>query len=120
MTVPEALFRRESVPLSLHGCMNSMKIKQHTFGARPCTPAHFCCASTHIGSFEEPKARGRVHRGRTGAAVDLGATQAVSFDSKISKMRAFSDRLLTALGPGALGNASPRIVESFCILAFLK
>jgi len=24
-------------------------------------------------------------------------------------MSAFSDRLLTALGPGALGNASPRI-----------
>ena len=43
----------------------------------------------------------------------MGATLAGSFDSKLSKMRAFSDRLLTALGPGALGNASPRISESF-------
>ena len=41
-----------------------MAIKQHPFWARPCMAAHFCCASTHIGSFEEPKARGRGHRGR--------------------------------------------------------
>ena len=70
--------------------------------------------------FEEPRTSVSGHRGRTGAALDLGATLAVSFDSNLSKMRAFSDRLLTALGPGALGNASPRIVESFFILAFLK
>jgi len=31
LTVPEALFRRESVPLSMHGCMESMTIKQHSF-----------------------------------------------------------------------------------------
>jgi hypothetical protein len=31
LTVHEALFRRESVPLSMHGCMESMAIKQHSF-----------------------------------------------------------------------------------------
>ena len=31
LTVREALFRRESVPLSMHGCMKSMAIKQHSF-----------------------------------------------------------------------------------------
>jgi hypothetical protein len=31
LTVAEALFRRESVPLSMHGCMESMAIKQHSF-----------------------------------------------------------------------------------------
>jgi hypothetical protein len=31
LTVPEALFRRESVPLSMHGCMESMAMKQHSF-----------------------------------------------------------------------------------------
>ena len=31
LTVREALFRRESVPLSMNGCMDSMAIKQHTF-----------------------------------------------------------------------------------------
>ena len=30
-TVREALFRRESVPLSMHGCMERMAIKQHSF-----------------------------------------------------------------------------------------
>jgi hypothetical protein len=31
LTVPEALFRRESVPLSMHGCMEIMTMKQHSF-----------------------------------------------------------------------------------------
>jgi hypothetical protein len=31
LTVAEALFRRESVPLSIHGCMEGMAIKQHSF-----------------------------------------------------------------------------------------
>ena len=31
LTVPEALFRRESVPLSMRGCMESMAIKQDSF-----------------------------------------------------------------------------------------
>ena len=75
----------------------------------PCNPAHFCGASTHIGRFEEPKARGCGHRGRTGAAVDLGATLAGSSDCKLSKMRVYSVRPLTALGPGALGKAGPRL-----------
>ena len=108
LTVPEALFRRESVPLSLHGCMNSMKIKQHTFGARPCTPAHFCCASTHIGSFEEPKARGGGDHGRAVQAVDLGATLTCRSDYKLSQMRGVSVRPLTALGRGSLGKAAHR------------
>ncbi len=59
LTVREAIFRRESVPLSMHGCMESMSIKQHTFCARPCTTVHFCCASTDIGSFEGPEERGQ-------------------------------------------------------------
>jgi hypothetical protein len=99
LTVPEALFRRESVPLSMRGCMESMTIKQHSFWARPCTPAHFCGAITHIGRFVEPKARGWVHRGRTGAAADLGATLAGSSDCKQSKMRACSGRPLSSAFP---------------------
>jgi hypothetical protein len=35
-------------------------------------------------------------------------------------MRAFSDRLLAMLGPGALEKASPRIVESFFIFGEKK
>ena len=31
LTVREALFRRESVRLSMHGCMESMAMKQHSF-----------------------------------------------------------------------------------------
>ena len=31
LTVPEALFRRESVPLSMYGCMEIMEIKPHSF-----------------------------------------------------------------------------------------
>jgi hypothetical protein len=31
LTVPEALLRRESVRLSMHGCMQSMAMKQHSF-----------------------------------------------------------------------------------------
>jgi len=58
--------------------------------------------------FEEPKARGWVDRGPTGAAVDLGATLAGSSDCKLSKMRVYSVRPLTALGPGALGKAAHR------------
>jgi hypothetical protein len=45
LTVREALFWRESVPLSMHGCMESMVIKKHTFCVRPCTTAHFCYVS---------------------------------------------------------------------------
>jgi hypothetical protein len=69
---PRSSLPRESVPLSMHGCMSSMTIKQYTFCACPCTAAHFCGASTDIGWFEEPKAWCWGHRGRTEAAVDLG------------------------------------------------
>ena len=31
LTVPESLFRRERVPLRMHGCMEIMLIKQHSF-----------------------------------------------------------------------------------------
>jgi hypothetical protein len=79
LTVREALFRRESVPLSMHVCMENMSIKQHHLWARPCTAAHFCCASTHIGSFDEPKARGGGHRGRAVQAVDPGGDAAWHF-----------------------------------------
>jgi hypothetical protein len=49
-----------------------------------------------------------VDRGPTGAAVDLGATLDGSSDCKLSKMRVYSVRPLTALGPGALGKAAHR------------
>ena len=74
LTVHEALFGRECVLLSMHGCMESMTIKQHPFWTRPCTAAHFCGTSTHIGQFEEYRIRDWGHRGRTGSDVDLGAT----------------------------------------------
>ena len=54
-TLQEALFRRENVPLSMHGCMQSMAIKQHGFWERPCMAPYFCGASAHIGLFEEPR-----------------------------------------------------------------
>ena len=92
-----------------------MKIKQHTFGARPCTPAHFCCASTHIGSFEEPKARGGGDHGRAVQAVDLGATLTCRSDYKLSQMRGVSVRPLTALGRGSLGKAAHRHFAPFNI-----
>ena len=67
-----------------------------------------CCGtSTDIDSFEEPKER-RVHRGRTGAAVDLGATLADSSDCKLPKIRECSVRPLTALVLDALGKV-PRL-----------
>jgi len=47
LTVPEALFRRDSLPVSMHGCIESMTIKLNAFWARPYTAAHFCGASTH-------------------------------------------------------------------------
>ena len=49
-----------------------------------------------------------MDRGPTGAAVDLGATLDGSSDCKLSKMRVYSVRPLTALGPGALGKAAHR------------
>jgi hypothetical protein len=74
-----------------------MNIKHHTFCARSWPPTHFCCASTHICPFEEPKARGRGQYGRTRAAVDLGATLAGSSDKSLSRTRTSSDRPLTVL-----------------------
>ena len=47
LSVPEAIFRRESLPLSMHGCIKRMTIKLTPFSARPYTAAHFCGASTH-------------------------------------------------------------------------
>jgi hypothetical protein len=55
LTVPEALFRRQSVPLSMHGCMESMAIKQYTFCARPCTAAHFCRGARTSGGLRSQK-----------------------------------------------------------------
>jgi hypothetical protein len=78
LTVPEVLFQRKSLSLSMHDFMDSIAIKQYTFCTRPCTAAHFCYTSTHIGWFEEPKVRDWGHHRRTGAVVDLRATLAVS------------------------------------------
>ena len=108
MTVPEDLFHRESVPLSMHGCMKSMKIKQHTFCVRPCTPSHFYYVSTHIGSFEEAKATVGGHRGRAVQTVDLGATLTDSSDYKLSQILGVSVRPLTALSPDSLGKTVHR------------
>jgi hypothetical protein len=47
LSVPEAIFRRESLPLSMHGCIKRMTIKLTPFSVRPYTAAHFCGASTH-------------------------------------------------------------------------
>ncbi len=110
LTVSEVLFHRESVPLSMYGCMESMAIKHHSFWTRPSHPSHFCGANTHIGWFEEPKARDCGHRGPTGAAVDLRATLAGSSDYRLSKMRPCSVRPLPALDPGAPGDA-PRTFD---------
>ena len=96
------------MPLSIHGCMNRMKIKQHTFGTRPWTPAHFYCTRTDIGSFEDPNPRGGGHHGRAVEAVDLGATLTCRSDYKLSQMRGVSVRPLTALGRGSLGKAAHR------------
>ena len=74
-TVREALFRRESVRLTMHGWMDNMAIKQHPFWVRPYMVPHFCGTSTCVGLFEESKSRGRGHHGRTGAALDLVVTE---------------------------------------------
>jgi hypothetical protein len=63
--------------------------------------------------FEEPRTSVSGHRGRTGAALDLGATLAGSFDSKLSTMRAFSDRPLTALGLARSGRQPIAIFRAF-------
>jgi hypothetical protein len=65
--------------------------------------------------FEEARTSVSGNHRRPRAALDLGATLAGSSNQNISVMSAFSDRLLTALGPGALGNASPRIFHRFFI-----
>ena len=95
------------MPLSMYGYMESMTIQQYTFcGVR--APPHIFAGARTSGRFEEPKAWGWGHRGRTEAAVDLGATLAGSSDCRLSKMRACSGRPLPALGPGALGKAARR------------
>jgi hypothetical protein len=97
LTVRKALFGRESVCFQ---CMDEWKAWQPS--------STLMYASVHRRTFlrrehahrlfEEPRTSVSGHRGRTGASLDLGAMLAGSFDSNLSKMRAFSDRPLTALG----------------------
>jgi hypothetical protein len=54
LSVPEAIFRRESLPLSMHGCIKRMTIKLTPFSVRPYTAAHFCGASTHTPGQSSP------------------------------------------------------------------
>ena len=96
------------MPLSMYGCMNIMKIKQHTFGSRPVTPGHFYCATTDIGSFEEAKGRGGGNHGRAVKVVDLGVTLTCRSDYKLSQMLGVSVRPVTALGRDSLGKATHR------------
>jgi hypothetical protein len=75
---------------------------------RLCTATHFCGASAHIDCLRSrEQAFGGTADERGGSRP--GETLAGSSGQNISAMSAFSDRLLTALGPGALTNASPRI-----------
>jgi len=57
LTVPESLFRRDSLPVSMHGCIESTTIKLNHFCARPYTAAHFCGTSTqtsgHLSSRQQ-------------------------------------------------------------------
>ena len=57
LTVPESLFRRDSLPVSMHGCIESTTIKLNHFWARPYTDAHFCGTSTqtsgHLSSRQQ-------------------------------------------------------------------
>ncbi len=61
LTDSEVIFHRESVWLRMHGWLEKMKIKQHTFCSRPWTPTHFWCPNTHIDPFEGSTARRRSH-----------------------------------------------------------
>jgi len=60
LTVPEALFRRQSLPVSMHGCIASMTIKLNAFWARPYTTAHFCGASTHTPGHSRIRQQGEL------------------------------------------------------------
>ena len=71
LTVPEVLFRRESVWQTMHGGMERMWIKQYTFCASQCNPTHLWYTITHIGPLEESETSGRGHHRRTGETVDL-------------------------------------------------
>ncbi len=122
-TVREALFGRDSVPLSMHSCrknhgnqaapLPSVSVHRRTFLRRE--RAHRL--------FEEPRTRVSGHRGRTGAALDLGATLAGSSGQNISAS-GLSEHPLTALGPGALGKAVhvhfPEVFFHFGTICFVK
>jgi hypothetical protein len=60
LTVPEALFRTESLSVSMHGCIESMTIKLNAFWARPYTAAHFCGASTHTSGHSSSRKQGEL------------------------------------------------------------
>jgi hypothetical protein len=58
LSVPEAIFRRESLPLSMHGFIKRMTIKLTPFSVRPYTAAHFCGASTHTPGHSRSRQQG--------------------------------------------------------------
>ena len=67
----------------------------------------FCGASAHIGLFELPRTSVSGHHGRTGAALDVGATLAGSSDENLGPTTGMCSRPLTALGYVSLGKATP-------------
>jgi hypothetical protein len=76
-------------------------------GASVHGPTFFCGTSAHIGLFELPRASVSGHHGRTGAALDVGATLAGSSDENLGPTTGMCARPLKALGYVSLGKATP-------------
>jgi hypothetical protein len=74
LTVPEALFLGESVPLLMHGWIQTRNIKQCPFCDRPFMSPTFWDTITYIGRSELSRTNVSGHIGRTGEVLDVGAT----------------------------------------------
>ena len=92
----------------MHGCMQTIAIKQHPFCERPCMTLHFRGASAHIGLFELPRTSGSGHSGQTGASLDVGATLAGSSDENIGLMSGICAFSLIVLALVAIGKSAPK------------
>jgi hypothetical protein len=95
LTVPEALFRRKSLPVSMHGCIESMTIKLNAFWARPYTAAHFCGASTHtLARRDDSKGNGALQTNGGGCrpAGDAGWQFLLKFLKDARVVRPSADR----------------------------
>ena len=76
-------------------------------GASVHGPTFFCGTIAHIGLFELPRTSVSGHHGRTGAALDVGATLAGSSGENLGPTTGMCARPLTALGYVSLGKATP-------------